>query len=250
MRLQLREALKSRPRDVRAMKNHAKHILLLLCLTAVVVTVRVSGLAGYVTLETLREHRSLLEQAVAAHYAASVLLYILLYIAVALTIPGALVLTLAGGLLFHTFPGVVYVITGATVGGVLAFLLSRHLLGDRLQTRYEAQFRRFNRELEQNGPSYLLAARLIPVFPFFLVNFLCGLTRLPLKTFVWTTAAGILPASLIYAFAGSQAGAVSSPNDLLSPRMLFALSFLALLILSPLLWKKMKGRRAGRSFRR
>lgn len=219
-------------------KNHVKQILVFLCLAAAIVVLRFSGLGEYLTLEALQEHRAVLEQTVATHYVSSVLLFILVYMATCLAVPGALVLTIAGGILFHTFPGAIYVIIGATSGAVLGFLLTRYVLGDRLQTRYEAQLRLFNRELERNASLYLLTVRLIPVLPFFLVNFLCGLAKLPLRTFTWTTAVGMIPAALVYTFAGSQAGTILSVSDLISPRLLFALFCISLLVLSPFLWKK------------
>lgn len=228
------------------MRNYARQILSVLCVAAAIMVLRFSGLGEYLTFANLKEHRCMLEQTVAAHYAMSVLLFILAYISTCLAVPGALVLTFAGGLLFHTFPGAIYVIIGATSGAVLGFLLTRHVLGDRFQARYEAQLQQFNRELERNASLYLLAVRLIPVLPFFLVNFLCGLTRLPLRTFTWTTAVGMLPAALVYTFAGSQARAISSLNDLVSPRLLLALSCISLLMLSPLLRKKIQEWKQGR----
>jgi len=215
-------------------------------MAAAIVVLRFSGLGEYLTLANLKEHRDVLERAVTTHYAVSVLLFILVYISTCLAVPGALVLTIAGGFLFNTFPCVIYVIIGATSGAVLGFLLTRHVFGGWLQSRYEAQLRQFNRELERNASLYLLTVRLIPVFPFFLVNFLCGLTRLPLRTFTWTTVVGVLPAALVYTFAGSQAGAISSLNDLVSPRLLLALLCISLLTLSPLLWKKAKEWKQGR----
>lgn len=225
------------------MRISTRRLLLLLALIAIAAAVHLSGLSGYVTFASLTEHRSLLEQTVARHYLLSVLLYILLYILTALAFPGALILTVAGGVLFHTLPGAIYAGIGAVTGGVLAFVLSRYLLGDWLQTRYEEQFRRFNRELRQYGHLYLMTARLIPVFPFFLVNYLCGLTKLPLWTFIWATAAGIFPPCLVYTFTGSQMGSITSLNDLLSPQPLFSLLLLALLALLPMLWKRLRARR-------
>ena len=134
------------------MRISTRRLLLLLALIAIAAAVHLSGLSGYVTFASLTEHRSLLEQTVARHYLLSVLLYILLYILTALAFPGALILTVAGGVLFHTLPGAIYAGIGAVTGGVLAFVLSRYLLGDWLQTRYEEQFRRFNRELRTVRP--------------------------------------------------------------------------------------------------
>ena len=225
------------------MRTSTKQPLLLLLLIAIVLAVHLSGLSGYFTFANLVEHRGLLEQTVAGHYLLSVLLYILLYIVTALAVPGALILTVAGGVLFHTFPGLVYATIGATTGGVLAFLLSRYILGNWLQARYEAQFGQFNRELKQHGHLYLMTARLIPVFPFFLVNYLSGLTKLPLWTFTWATAAGIIPACLVYTFTGSQIGSISSPSDLVSPRLLLSFILLAFLALLPMLSKRLRVRR-------
>jgi uncharacterized membrane protein YdjX (TVP38/TMEM64 family) len=115
------------------------------------------------------------------------------------------------------------------------------MLGNWLQTRYEAQLKQFNCELKQYGHLYLMTARLIPVFPFFLVNYLCGLTGLSLWTFTWATAAGIFPACLVYTFAGSQIGSISSPNDLVSPRLLLSFTLLAFLALLPMISKKLRG---------
>jgi uncharacterized membrane protein YdjX (TVP38/TMEM64 family) len=225
------------------MRTCTKQLLLLLLLAAIIAAVHLSGLGGYLTLASLTEHRGLLEQTVARHYLLSVLLYMILYILTALAVPGALILTVAGGVLFHTFPGMMYATIGATTGGVLAFLLSRHILGNRLQARYDAQFRQFNRELKQYGHLYLMAARLIPMFPFFLVSYLCGLTGLSLRTFTWATAAGILPACFVYTFAGSRIGSISSPNDLVTGRLLLSLILPAFLSLLPMILKKLRGRR-------
>jgi len=223
------------------MRPWAKQLLLLSLLIAVAAAIRLSGLDTYATFESLKEHHTLLEEMVAAHYALSVLIYILLYIVTALAIPAALVLTVAGGLLFHTFPGVIYATIGATTGGLLAFLLSRYLLGTWLQTRYDAQLTQFNRELVRHGYLYVITGRLIPVLPFFLVSYLCGLTRLSLWTFTWSTAAGVFPASLIYTFAGTQIGSVSSLSELVSPRILLSFLLLAFLALLPATWKRLRG---------
>jgi uncharacterized membrane protein YdjX (TVP38/TMEM64 family) len=224
------------------MKAWTRPLLLLFLLIAIAAAIRLSGLDAYVTLESLKEHRALLEETVAGHYALSVLLYLLLYTLTALAIPAALILTVAGGVLFHTFPGVIYATIGATTGGITAFLLSRYLLGNRLQARYNTQLTQFNHELTRHGHLYVMTGRLVPVLPFFLVSYLCGLTRLPLWTFAWATAAGVFPASLVYTFAGTQIGGISSLNDLVSPRLLLSFLLLAFLILLPVIWKKLKGR--------
>src|SRR5512135_2821859 len=116
------------------MKKYAKQLIALCVLIAIVVAIRLSGADSYLTVENLRKHKELLEQFISARYTLSVLIYMLVYlVSVAFSVPGATVLTLAGGFLFHLFPGVVYVIAGATLGATFAFLLSRYILGNTIQ---------------------------------------------------------------------------------------------------------------------
>ena len=221
----------------------ARRLLLFILVLALAAAVHFSGLSRYVTLASLKEHRDLIEQLVARHYWLSVLMYLFVYNLTALALPGALVLTVAGGVLFHTVPGALYSGIGATTGGVMAFVLARYILGDWLQVKYAAQLGQFNAELERYGHLYVITARLVPIFPFLLVSYVCGLTRLSLRTFTWATAAGIFPACLVYTFTGSQIGALASLDDLLSPRPLLSLLLLTFLATLPMLWKKHRARR-------
>jgi len=224
------------------MRAHSRELLLSLLLAAIV-GAYLCGVGRYVTLQSLKDHHILLEQIVAEHYVLSVLLYMLLYISTAIAVPAALILTVAAGLLFHMFPGVIYATISATAGGLVAFILSRYVIGSWLQTRYQERLKQLNQELDRNGHLYLITARLIPILPFFLVNYLCGLTRLSLWTFAWATAAGIFPASLVYTFAGTQIGSISSTGDLAAPRVLLSFLLLALLAFLPVIWKKLRSRR-------
>ncbi len=197
------------------MKKHAAQIVVLCVLIAFIVAIKVSGAGSYLTIENLRLHKEQLEQFISSHYSFSVLIYLSTYfVVVAFSLPGATVLTLAGGFLFHLFPGVIYVNIGATVGATFAFLLSRYILGNAIQRKYGAQLARFNKELNENGHFYLLSVRFIPAFPFFVINILSGLTNVPLWTYVWTTCIGIMPGSLVYTFAGSQLGDDKLSTDL------------------------------------
>jgi uncharacterized membrane protein YdjX (TVP38/TMEM64 family) len=164
-----------------------------------------------------------------------------------LSIPVALVLTLAGGYLFGTAAGVLYIDIGATTGATIALLSARYLLGKRLQEKYQDALRRFNEEFAQNGIHYLLTVRLIPVIPFFVINFLAGLTRMPVRTFIWTTALGILPATTFFAFAGRQLGLISSAGDLVSMKMLMAFAAMGIVALAPVIYKRMQRRKKGQA---
>jgi uncharacterized membrane protein YdjX (TVP38/TMEM64 family) len=162
------------------------------------------------------------------------------------SLPGATIMTLAGGFLYTFFIGALYVNVGATAGATLAFLFARYIAGKSLQEKYGGRLEKFNSELDRNGWSYLLTLRFIPVFPFFLINIFAGLTKIPLRTFVWTTSVGIFPGSLIYAYAGQQLGDIGSVKDIFSGRVLLAFLLLAGLAIFPTLYKKIKKSKAGK----
>lgn len=225
------------------MGQHGKKILLILCLIAAAALIRVSGAGHYLTFENFLKHKDFLQNYVGAHYLLSVVLFIFLYIsAVALSIPGSALLSMSGGFLFGTLAGIIYSNIGATTGALCIFLLTRHLLGTWLQRKYGTQLSKFNEEMERHGPNYLLTLRFIPIFPFFLVNIFGGLTRIPFRTFLWTTTIGILPGDAVYTFSGSQLGRISSVEDVFSLNMLIALLLLALFSLIPVLYSHSRGK--------
>jgi len=225
------------------MTRHGKKIILLIIFVALIIAVRLSPLGQVLTFEELKNNREGLQAVVAGHYGLSVLIFILGYVMVtALSIPGAVVLTLAGGFVFGTLLATAYVNIGATAGAILAFLAARYLLGNRLQEKYQEQFTAFNREMKKNGSKYLLTLRLIPLFPFFLINFLSGLTAVPLATFAWTTALGIIPGTAVFAYAGRQIGSINAPSEILSGRVLIAFTVLAVFALFPAAFERIKAR--------
>jgi uncharacterized membrane protein YdjX (TVP38/TMEM64 family) len=223
------------------MTGQRKKTLILLVLLGVIIAVRMSGIGEVLTFENLQQNKSSLLAYVQDHLALSIVVYVAAYVVVtAFSIPGATIMTLAGGFVFGTVPTVLCVNLAATTGAVLAFLSARYLLGTRIQERYREQLATFNREMERNGPRYLLTLRLLPVFPFFLVNFLSGLTRVSLRTFIWTTSLGIIPGSVVYAFAGQQLETVRSLGDILSLKVLIAFGVLALFTFIPPLMKRFR----------
>jgi uncharacterized membrane protein YdjX (TVP38/TMEM64 family) len=221
------------------MSKRKKQIVLLVVLLSVIAALRLSPLGSVLTFDNLVRHRAELLSFVGAHYASSAFLFIVVYVLVtALSLPGAAILTLAGGFLFGTILCTLYVNVGATAGAVLAFLSARYLLGNRLQEKYAGQLGRFNEEIRRNGTSYFLTVRFIPIFPFFLINFLSGLTTVSLGTFLWTTSAGIIPGTAVYAFAGRQIGSITSPGDVLSWKIFLAFGALAVFSLVPVFLKR------------
>ena len=202
----------------------------------IIIATRFSSITEWMSLTQLKAHRGYLQQVVSEHYLLSVICYISLYItAVAFSIPVGVLLTLAGGFLFGVIAGVFYTNIGATLGATIAFLLVRYLIGETIQKKYGVQLAQFNRAMKLYGKNYLLVIRLIAVIPFFLVNILVGLTNLSLWTFIWTTAIGILPGSLVYTFAGQQLNEIESLRDIFSFNILLAFFFLALLALLPVI---------------
>ena len=163
--------------------------------------------------------------------------YFLLYVVVtALSLPGAAVMTLAGGALFGLGWGLVIVSFASTIGATLAFLVSRHLLRDSVQSRFGERLKAINDGIARDGAFYLFTLRLVPVFPFFLINLLMGLTPIRAATFYWVSQLGMLPGTLVYVNAGTELAAVDSLAGILSPALL--LSF-ALLGVFPLLARKL-----------
>lgn len=220
------------------MKPVHKKILIALVIAAIVILIRMVGLDQLLTLESFRQYRDQLQAFTGEHYFPTVAIFIGIYIvAVALSIPGATILTLTAGFLFGFF-GVIYVNIGASVGAILAFLTARYLIGDWVQRRYGDKLASFNKEIDENGYHYLLTLRFIPLFPFFLINIFAGLTRVPLSTFAWTTIVGILPGSFVYIYTGRQLGIIEKPGDILSWQIILAFVLLGLLVLSPVLIKK------------
>lgn len=160
----------------------------------------------------------------------SALIFFALYVAVsALSIPGAAVLTLLGGALFTLWEGTVLVSFASTLGATLAMLASRNLLRDWVQQRFARQMATVNAGMARDGAGYLFALRLMPLFPFFLVNLLMGLTRITVRRYWWVSQLAMLPATVIFLNAGRELGKVASLRDILSPGVVFAFTLLGLL---------------------
>lgn len=195
-------------------------------------------LSTYLSLDVLKANRDRLLVFTDDHYVPAVLLFIMLYIGqTAFSLPGATLMTLAGGFLFGSLWAALYVNIGATAGATLAFLAARYLFRDWVEQRFGHRLEAFQAGFAQNAFNYLLTLRLIPLFPFFVVNLLSGLTRMNVGTYVAGTALGIIPGSLAYTFAGRQLGTINSLGELASPRLLLAFTALGLLFLLPVAYR-------------
>ncbi|EOZ1415232.1 TVP38/TMEM64 family protein [Enterobacter hormaechei] len=185
---------------------------------------------GILSLDTLKMHQQTLLDRVEQAPLQSALVYFAVYVLLsALSIPGAALLTLLGGALFSLWEATLLVSFASTLGATLAMLVSRYLLRDWVQRRFAAQMSTIDAGMDRDGARYLFALRLMPLFPFFLVNLLMGLTRLRVHHYWWVSQLAMLPATVIYLNAGRELGKLTSLRDILSPGLLFAFTLLGLL---------------------
>lgn len=202
-------------------------------------------LGRFLSLDTLKANRDHLLAFTEANYAASVALFVLAYIAVTgLSLPGAVILTLAGGFLFGSVFGTVFVNLGATTGATLAFLAARYMLRDWVEQKFGKWLGPLQDGFAKNAFSYLMTLRLIPLFPFFVVNLVSGLTRMSVGSYVAATALGIIPGSFVYAYAGRQLGTINSLKEVASPNVIAAFVLLGLLALVPIVYRKFTAKSA------
>ncbi len=208
----------------------------------VIIVLRYLGIGEYINFARFKAERTELHDYVDTHYPYSVFMYIVIYmLTVTFSIPIAALLTVAGGFLFGTILGSLYANIGATIGAVFLFLIVRHLLGKGMQKRYGVQLDRFNNEMKKYGTMYLLLVHFVAVVPFFLINVFAGLTQVSIWTFIWTTSLGILPGSLVYAFAGRQLQCIESLKDIFSFNVVMVFILLALLAIVPMSIQRVRG---------
>lgn len=221
-----------------------KKLIFLALLIGVIVAYKAFDLETLFSFETLKAQKELLLELVQTHFWLSAMLLMGAYaLSVALMIPIATLFSLAAGFMFGAIWGTLIAVLGATLGAMASFYVARFVLGESLQNSYAKELERFNKEFETNGYSYLFALRLLPIFPFFLINLLCGLTRIDIKTFFITTFIGIIPGGFAYTYAGSQLSAINAPSDIFTKEMALAFFFLGLLSLLPVAYKKYQNRK-------
>jgi uncharacterized membrane protein YdjX (TVP38/TMEM64 family) len=196
-------------------------------------------LGRFLSLTALKENRDGLLAFTEENFAAAVGIFISVYVLVAgLSLPGAVILTLAGGFVFGAGLATMFINVGATTGATLAFLTARYVLRDTVEQKFGKWLGPFQEGFAKNAFSYLLTLRLIPLFPFFVVNLVSGLTRVSVGTYVTATAIGIIPGSFVYAYAGRQLGTINSLKEIASPNVIVAFVLLGLLALVPVVYKK------------
>jgi uncharacterized membrane protein YdjX (TVP38/TMEM64 family) len=227
-----------------------------------------SGLHRQLSLETLVRHRAALDAFIAANHAGALIAFILIYAtAVSLSVPGAVFLTIAGGILFGWIVGGIAVVIAATAGATVIFLLAKSAFGEFFLRRAGTRLSKVMRGFRSDAFSYLLFLRLVPLFPFFLVNLAPALVGIPLSTFVVATALGIVPGTFVFASVGAGLDSVIAAQSAayqaciaagradcrldfdasaaLTPQLIAALTALGLLALVPVIVKRVYMRGPG-----
>jgi len=211
-------------------------LIFLLLLAALIAGFFALGLQRYLTLDYLKAQQAAIAALYQAHPFAVAAAYLLVYVAVtALSLPGAALLTLFGGAVFGLWWGTLIVSFASSIGATLAFLSSRFLFRDAVQRKFGDKLRAVNAGVQREGAFYLFTLRLVPLFPFFVINLAMALTPMRTRTFYWVSQLGMLLGTIVYVNAGAQLAQIESARDIISPRLL--ISF-ALLGLFPLLAKK------------
>jgi pyruvate/2-oxoglutarate dehydrogenase complex dihydrolipoamide dehydrogenase (E3) component/uncharacterized membrane protein YdjX (TVP38/TMEM64 family) len=203
--------------------------IVLALLAAAIAAYFAFDLGRYFNLAFLKASQQSFQAYYQAHPLQAIAIYFMLYVAVtALSLPGAAIMTLAGGALFGLLTGALIVTFAAALGATLAFLASRYLLRDWVRNRFRRQFDAIDAGVAKDGALYLFTLRLVPLFPFFLINLLMGLTGMRTWTYYWVSQAGMLAGTIVYVNAGTQLAQIDSLRGILSPAVLGSFVLLGL----------------------
>jgi dihydrolipoamide dehydrogenase len=212
------------------MKRPILKILIVVIIAVCIIAFQRFHLDQYLTLEALKEQQEALRTYYAGHSGWMIGGYFAIYVlSTALSLPGAAILTLAGGAIFGFALGTLVVSFASTIGATAAFLVSRFLLRDWVQSKFRDRIASINEGVRKEGPFYLFALRLVPVVPFFLVNLVMGLTPIKVITFYWVSQLGMLAGTMAYVFAGTQLSQIQSIGGILSPKLLLAFVIIGVL---------------------
>jgi len=232
------------PRAAASRNGRVAKIALVVVFLGVLAAFFALGGPEWLDLATLKRHRDTLLAFADAHFVAAMAIGFVAYVtAVAFSLPGALVLSLAMGFVFGRWVGLVLVVAAATTGATLVFVAARYLFADAARRRLGALGERINAGFTENAFSYMLFLRLVPVFPFFLINLAPAFTTVPLSTYVLATFIGIIPGTFVFVNLGQALGRLDSLQGLVSPEVLGGLGLLALFALVPVAVQKLRARR-------
>ena len=207
-----------------------KKIFLLLIFVLIFILAYFLGLKDYLSFYFIHQNLNAIQNYYQTHPVFTSFCYFIIYILITgLSLPGAALMTLLGGAVFGIFTGTLLISFASTFGATFAFLLSRYFLKDWVQRKFQRQLQTINEGIEKEGAFYLFTLRLIPLFPFFLINLVMGLTPLKTKTFAWISQLGMLLGTIAYVNAGKELAEITSLKGILSPTLLLSFSFIGLL---------------------
>jgi len=211
------------------MNRHTNKLIIVLIVIGLIAAFRIFHLDTYLSLSYLKESRDKFEMLYSENRSAVIAAYIMIYILVtSLSLPGAAVLGLAAGSLFGLLTGTIVVSFASSVGATLACAVSRFILRDWVQKKFGDRLKTVNEGIEKEGAFYLFTLRLIPVFPFWLINMIMGLTKMPLKTYYWVSQIGMLPGTIVFVNAGKELAKINSLSGIFSPGLILSFALLGL----------------------
>jgi uncharacterized membrane protein YdjX (TVP38/TMEM64 family) len=206
-----------------------KRMAVVIAIVGLIAIFKVFGLGQYFTLSYIKASQDRFAGLYSDHRLAVIAVYMAIYILVtSLSLPGAAIMTLAGGALFGLLIGTVVVSFASCIGATLACLVSRFVLREWVQQKFGGKLKTINEGIQTEGAFYLFTLRLIPIFPFWLINLILGLTKMPIRTFYWVSQIGMLPGTIVYVNAGKELGQISSLSGILSPGLILAFVLLGL----------------------
>ncbi len=210
-------------------KSYGPKLIMMVVIVILTSLFFILGLDQYFSFDYLKNTLDDLKGSYDRHRALTMAAYMGVYVLVtALSLPGAVIMTLAGGALFDLFYGTLLVSFASTMGATLAFLFSRYLFKDWIQQKFSSKLAAINMGIEKEGGFYLFTLRLVPVFPFFLINLAMGLTPIRTRVFYLVSQVGMLPGTLVYINAGTALAKIESPSGILSPGLLFSFFLLGI----------------------
>lgn len=220
-------------------KGLIRKLILVALVAGAAIAFRTYHLERYLSLEYVKNSREQFTLLYQQRQFVVIGAYFVIYVLVtALSLPGAAVLTLAGGALFGFWIGLITVSFASSVGATLACMVARFLLRDWVQEKFRDRLRNINLGIEREGAFYLFTLRLVPVFPFFMINLAVGLTSMPIKTYYWVSQIGMLAGTAVYVNAGKELSKLDSLSGILTPSLLISFAVLGLF---PITAKKLLG---------
>ncbi len=217
--------------------NRKKKIVILVIVISLIVAFKVFNLGQYLTLSYLKESLDKFNDLYEKHRVLAIAGYFIIYVlTTSLSLPGASPLGIVGGALFGFWVATLVVSFASTIGATLACFVSRFLLRDWIQRKFSDKIAKVNEGIEKEGAFYLFTLRLIPIFPFWMINLVMGLTKMPLLKFYWVSQIGMLPGTMVYVNAGKELAKIESVKGIFSPSLI--ISF-ALIGIFPIVVKKL-----------